>query len=529
MAKAKDDIERRRIITQQKQLAQGALFIIDNSQPVPPNVDLRAFTNAAIEQHLAQHTYYQQEKGMPGLGNRIRVDAIRMRKYITDLSKKSNKVEKTLDALFRGTSDIIKAEAKKSYEYDKDTFSEGDLPGHEEEAKATTSSASKSPSQAMAVSSSPHSPQVMLPGPSKRALEVLDDSQHRSSKRLRTNTSAADESHQASSFTLSHSCENCYNSRRSCDRQWPCTRCADKEIGVEGCIGRHEDRERTMGTTASETTRPGGVEAEQTMRSGLDASMSVDGERSDTTDGQKGQDGTAVVLEKEQHAQTDSSKGHEVLASHSSPLGPLEHQAQGVSSKTRPGEEQSGGSAPAFGASTLDLSGTMSAPAQADEVASIGQPVVCKSTKSAKPRNPHRQEDAQPLHHVDTRVLAKQLESIRRDVEWAVRNLLECIGDLKNQTCPLELKPSDQLSALYARCLGPDWAKAVREYNRFNSFTAVQATMSLVSAFLYDNILAQQAYDPDVIQDVVQLLQTRGITGRAAQAVFDFANRGKFF
>jgi hypothetical protein len=39
----------------------------------------------------------------------------------------------------------------------------------------------------------------------------------------------------------------------------------------------------------------------------------------------------------------------------------------------------------------------------------------------------------------------------------------------------------------------------------------------------------QQAYDLCVIQDVIKLLQMRGITGRAAQAVYDFSNRGRSF
>ena len=95
--------------------------------------------------------------------------------------------------------------------------------------------------------------------------------------------------------------------------------------------------------------------------------------------------------------------------------------------------------------------------------------------------------------------------------------------------CPLKLQPSDDLSALYARCLGPDWENVARDYNSWNAFKAPQATLSLVSSFLYDNILAQQAYDPEVIRGVIKLLRMRGITGRAAQAICDLSNRGKSF
>ena len=133
MTKAKDESERRRVIAQQKQLAQGALFLIDNAGPCPPGVDLRDFITAAIQQHLAQHTYYLQAKGIPGFENRVRVDSTRMRLYLKNFGERSNKVRKSVSALFLATSEAIKADVKKFYDYDKNSFSEGDLPGYEEE------------------------------------------------------------------------------------------------------------------------------------------------------------------------------------------------------------------------------------------------------------------------------------------------------------------------------------------------------------------------------------------------------------
>ena len=102
-----------------------------------------------------------------------------MRKYIADLGRKTSKGAISVEALFRGSSDKIKAEVKQTYGYNKDTFSEADLPGYEEEEKVATKSASKSLSWVMADTSPPHSPQVLLPGPAKRALDLLDESQHR--------------------------------------------------------------------------------------------------------------------------------------------------------------------------------------------------------------------------------------------------------------------------------------------------------------------------------------------------------------
>lgn len=136
MTKAKDSVERARVVAQQRQLGQGALFIIDNAGSCPPGVAFHAHTNAAIEQHLSEHTYHQQEKGVAGFENRVRVDVSRMRKYMADLGKKARKGATSIDALFRGLSDIVKTEVKESYGYDKYNFSEGDLPGYEEELEA---------------------------------------------------------------------------------------------------------------------------------------------------------------------------------------------------------------------------------------------------------------------------------------------------------------------------------------------------------------------------------------------------------
>lgn len=50
---------------------------------------------------------------------------------MVDLARKVSKGEANVDALFRGSSDNVKAEVKESYGYDKYMFSEEDLPGHE--------------------------------------------------------------------------------------------------------------------------------------------------------------------------------------------------------------------------------------------------------------------------------------------------------------------------------------------------------------------------------------------------------------
>jgi hypothetical protein len=275
----------------------------------------------------------------------------------------------------------------------------------------------------------------------------------------------------------------------------------------------------------------GGNEVEPTMKSSLDTSVGCHGESTHILEGQARHNdtpiGSAGCVE-EEHDQTYLHKGHTILESHSPHTRTLEGQAPGEFDKHAVSDTQRDSPEPATVATTFDLFGDMANAARSEDVASVGQTVVSVASQAASIQKFDRQEDVQHIHHIDMKVLGKRLDQIKRDLEEAVHNLLACIGDLGNQTCPLELMPSDHLSALYARCLGPDWADVAGEYNSYNAFKAPEATMSLISAFLYDSILMQQAYDPDFIKDIVELARMRGYTGKAALKVYDFANKGEF-
>ena len=124
---------------QQIQIAQGALFLIDNIGRPPPNTNFREYTDQAITEHLARHTYYYQKKNQ---SNRIRVTLRWLRQYMRSYWMRKhhnnfpvNANDGYSDALFRyGNTDGFPADVLSTYEYDRAIFSEADLPGYVSQA-----------------------------------------------------------------------------------------------------------------------------------------------------------------------------------------------------------------------------------------------------------------------------------------------------------------------------------------------------------------------------------------------------------
>jgi hypothetical protein len=122
----------------QIQVAQGALFLLDNIGNPPPNTNFRDFTDQAISDHLERHSYYSQPNRTAGSRNRKPVTSVWLRRYLRDLSTKAQgsfyepKLAKddNADKLFRkGTTEGFSDDLLEKYGYNKATFSEADLPG----------------------------------------------------------------------------------------------------------------------------------------------------------------------------------------------------------------------------------------------------------------------------------------------------------------------------------------------------------------------------------------------------------------
>lgn len=123
-----------------RDLTRGALFIADRHGPQSARVNARDLMMSAIENHLSNHTYYDQRDNQPNAENRRRIDTEGMRKKMQRLFEKATPAAKKshsdsnksqAETFFRLGSSCLPAEVLKYYGYDKDT-TESDLPGYEE-------------------------------------------------------------------------------------------------------------------------------------------------------------------------------------------------------------------------------------------------------------------------------------------------------------------------------------------------------------------------------------------------------------
>ena len=181
------------------QLAQGALFVIDNTGPCPTGKKYRTFIDAAIAHHLTRHTYYYQDRGRPGAKNTKRATARKFRNSLQALwehvkpESRSRKGGDRAEALFTLKSEGITAKALEMYRYDPATFLENDLPGFVDDGGDIL----QPREQTRAASTpAPEQQQVQAPGlSSKRRSESPDEPQQRAAKRPRTEEPIADTDH----------------------------------------------------------------------------------------------------------------------------------------------------------------------------------------------------------------------------------------------------------------------------------------------------------------------------------------------
>ena len=97
-------------------------------------------------------------------------------------------------------------------------------------------------------------------------------------------------------------------------------------------------------------------------------------------------------------------------------------------------------------------------------------------------------------------------------IERATDRVIKSIGDIGNSVSFLDESPSERLQALYTRCWGSDWRAVRVRLTKEQVFTTPDVAMSMISAFLFDDVLNQQAS----IQEVqAKQLELKGTMGRA--------------
>ena len=109
-------------------------------------------------------------------------------------------------------------------------------------------------------------------------------------------------------------------------------------------------------------------------------------------------------------------------------------------------------------------------------------------------------------------------------MERATDEVIDSIGSIKETLCFLDESPSERLEALYKRCWGPDWQKVRVELTKSFGFLTPDVTMSVMSAYLFEDVLNQQASFHDVR---TKQLELKGTMGRAILRTLDLENGGE--
>lgn len=572
---------------QKIQLAQGALFLIDNAGTCPNDKkELRQFTEAAIARHLTQHTYYYQDHGRSGERYKKRVDTGKFRSSFKDLFSTRTKhtfrrsnPEDTADALFKQKSKAIMENALKEYRYDFGTFSESDLPAFvgdnadnlksREKTRASSTPVTQAhapmpaPKRKLVSSDEPHEhptkrprtgdpiteadgndPSAHMPRASqepssapllraKRGLEPSDESQQHAAKRPRTKAPIALPDHEEASTKLPR-CRRCIQGKKGvCDRQRPCGSCKAAGYDLSGCIVeeqnhdgnvRHPDTDTTNNITGPRSSRE--VQP-HTMDTIINRPQNETHNRSEESGDQTGSTHTTANFGKRKREtnETGTEAGlDETQAAHvPGRSGLSKRQATGSLIQVNADDGQARAAAPVLENTTPNVPNGTN-----NNTAVVADKTITSDQTDTTMNRKSDRIDKLPENLKNVEILVKQLKGIKRGVEDAAYGLLECMGHIKNILCPLDLNPSEQLEALYVRCWGAEWETTCTNYLRRGEFRMIGTTMSLIGAYLHEKILKRQAYDKEIAQDLITRLQANGSTGKAFLEALDFSKRGEY-
>jgi hypothetical protein len=154
---------------------------------------------------------------------------------------------------------------------------------------------------------------------------------------------------------------------------------------------------------------------------------------------------------------------------------------------------------------------------------------AASSTKHPLPTTETRHATNAPMSttppiRLDTSVLEKELKRLSQDTLRASDAVLRCIGpNIFQYPTGLDPEPPQQLLSLYVRCWGKDWEEVRLRLTRNYSFTAPEVAMSLVSAFLYHNVLDQEA---SLLDDLARLRSLASVEC-FSQAICHFLQPGQ--
>lgn len=449
------------IAEHRRQVLQGVLFLIDNpGEPVPDvtasRAEMRDFVDRVIASHLAKHTYYCQRNHRPTLEHRQVVDVDWMRRQLKEMyeraatpSTKSNlKLSEHIqtDKLFFTGTDGLAAEKLDKYDYNKSIFSEADLPAHENDEEDSVVSDSQSSSDA----------EVSEHKQESRAHSVSDHpNNHKKALDNSTVLNLFDEYHGASQLPERAQHQS---TRASKTRALPSTPTGDPGQSTERAV----EPQRLVQPRPKVRIVKSNARGPDTI-SGRPSTKSVSAGR-ERIEGNAEAFRTSTVLEKrERDTLEDRTPGE---------------RSSKVSRLSRVTSEipKSESALPVAGTYDTANSKISACKAPPEDAAAVSD------------------SDAGSLILLDTSVLKKELEKLSEATLRVVNEVFDCIGGHLVQY-PTVLDPDvpQRLLDLYVRCWGEGWEQVRSRLTRDCLFTPLQVAMSLVSAFLYGNVLNQEA------------------------------------
>ena len=514
------------VLTQDSiQVAQGALYLIDHIGHPPPGMDFRQFTDHAITDHLKQHTYYYRPRVHTGPNNREVVTLVRMRRSIRDLLAKAkpsfyqaeSNQDDNADRIFRkGTTKGFPDDLLRKYGYDRATFSEADLPGYTAQAEEAEDdeNALEAPRQQSGNSMGPQpkQPSTGNLGPraasKKRPRESVSPSPSPSRSSQKSFGSAEDVSSEEDKdeeddeyYDAKHNV-NMPNKRPKLQPQAEASANPPAIVSSSAAEEMTIDAENFTENVEQTTKRARGRPSKQAPHVGKR-------KRGDEDVGDSVQDEVAVKPTESKKSKTSN----DLSLTAERP----QFAIPGAASQPRASSELT------FGTSTpLEAGIRRDAGYPSGMQSNMNEVQDSQSSRPAEASQDGKQQPQPVFFDIDAN--AQAFERFYDKIAGATDRVLASIGDIGNTLSYLDENPSERLEALYARCWGSNWDAVRVKLTKEFVFTTPEVVMSVVSAFLFDNVLNQQAS----IQDVqAKQLELKGTMGRAILRTLDLESGGK--
>jgi hypothetical protein len=486
-----------------KEMMLGALFLVDHAPECPEETTWHDFSNLTIAEHLKRHSYYHHQKGKRELAT---VAKMRSRiLYICDnyataempkLGKPDKEFKDKVDVLFGyGGIELVKEAFLERQGYEKRKFPESRLNKHVSEADTSGDA---------------------------RIDRRLEDTPGNAKTDGRTEDEMPEEiSGSDASKTRSHGVgeEECQESRAAPPFIQPTLPSPANHVGTPL---RPPDLSHTAPglnilDTCESCNQSGAAQDEQVAPS-RDEEPQLHDSIDPETQASSGHNGTSYVTEEASAAPvvTHSGPRNELVSgTKRKPMqdhGPHKRQCQ-----TENATYQNN-------SNVLRLRLKAATPAQQRSKT----PPTINGTKSLEaPQSAVAGREKQPEPQLAILNLDEQgrnMQSLYSAIQKAIDAILSSIGPIRNTPSPLHPESSGLLRDLYARCWGSRWEEVRVRQTGDHVFTTPQITASLLSAFLYDRVLARGLQLEEIVSNVVEM---GGSLGEALLEEFDIGTRGQ--